>query len=455
MPPLLLVILTGLLVASLPYWLPASIVRLRMRVFARINGDEAIEIPGKLVDCSRFAELYAHPAANGRSRGATLSDLFWYWLSPGPEIHQEHLEPGERYDAVARTTRRLLATPTTAAEQLTARCVARALAELRADRVSLVRLRDLMMPVWAEFYYELVFGEQCPPTARRLIVANANDVVTALKCSGLRHMATRDCLTRFLVEKLRAGSRPRDLPDGLSAEECALYLQGTFFNTAIVQTSEAMTHLLMALAHHAEVQARLAAHPEDERYLDHVIDETLRLYPLFGIAHRITSADIALDERTSIPRGSVLCFNYPAYHRSGFANADRFDPDRWERLSARDARHMPFGAAANRPCPAWHLAPVTMRAATRELLQRFELHSSAAHTRSIPNRGPCFLVPRGPHEHGIDLRRRGVLLAVMRLRDRWEDVWRSVVQLVLGAYMVWDARRARLCQRHFEGPAGS
>jgi hypothetical protein len=455
LPLLILIGLAGLLVASLPYWLPAWIVRLRMRVFAWINGDEAIEIPGTLVDCSRFAELYAHPAANGRSRGAALSDLFWYWLSPGPQIHQEHLEPGERYDAVARTTRRLLATPTAAAEQLTARCVARALAELDTSGISVVRLRDLMMPIWAEFYYELLFAEQCPPTARRLIVANANDVVTALKCSGLRHMATRERLTRYLVEKLRAGERPCALPDGLSAEECALYLQGTFFNTAIVQTSEAMAHLLMALSRHGEVQARLAAHPADERYLDRVIDETLRLYPLFGIAHRITSADIVLDEHTSIPSGSVLCFNYPAYHQSGFADAGRFDPDRWERLAARDAHHMPFGAAANRPCPAWHLAPVTMRAATRELLRRFELHSSAGHTRSIPNRGPCLLVPRGPDGHGIDPRRRGVLLAVMRLRDRWEDVWRSVAQLVLGTYMVWDARRARLCQRHFAGPAGS
>jgi hypothetical protein len=37
----------------------------------------------------------------------------------------------------------------------------------------------------------------------------------------------------------------------------------------------------------------------------------------------------------------------------------------------------------------------------------------------------------------------------MRFRDRWGDVWRSLVQLVLGTYMVWDARRQRLCARHF------
>jgi hypothetical protein len=42
----------------------------------------------------------------------------------------------------------------------------------------------------------------------------------------------------------------------------------------------------------------------------------------------------------------------------------------------------------------------------------------------------------------------------MRVRDRWEDVSRSVVQLLFGTYMVWHARRLRLCARHFDGSVG-
>jgi hypothetical protein len=38
----------------------------------------------------------------------------------------------------------------------------------------------------------------------------------------------------------------------------------------------------------------------------------------------------------------------------------------------------------------------------------------------------------------------------LRVRDRWEDVGRSLTQLVLGTYMVWHARRLRLCERYFE-----
>jgi len=311
----------------------------------------------------------------------------------------------------------------------------------------LVRLRDLMMPIWAEFYYELVFGERCPAAARALIVDNAHDVVTALKCCGLRHMEKRHRLTRFLVEKLQAGALPHALPAQLSTEERALYLQGTFFNTAIVQSSEAMAHLLMALAQHQDVQARLADDLADEGYLDRVMAETLRLYPLFGISHRITSADIALDQQTTIPRGAVLCFNHLEYHRAGFDDVERFDADRWERLAARDVNYIPFGVAANRACPAQALAPITMRAATREVLRRYALYSAASHVRSIPNRGPCLLVSRAG---GYDARRRRASLLFMGFRDRWEDVWRSFVQLVLGTYMVWDARRLRLCARYFE-----
>ncbi|HEU4348957.1 MAG TPA: hypothetical protein VFR35_14360, partial [Actinoplanes sp.] len=229
-------------VASLPRWLPRLVVALRMWLFARINGPEGITIPGDLVDAEGFLEVYSHPAAGGRSRGAALSDLFWYWLSPGAEVHQEHLERGPRYDEVARCTRSILAMPRPAAETLVAECVRAAL----PPHVGLVRLRDLVMPVWAEFYHRVVFGRPATDEVRRLIVANADDVVTALKCCGLRHMDRRLRLTAHLERVL--DEVPHHLPAALDRREQALYLQGTFFNTAVVQSSEATVHLLMAFA---------------------------------------------------------------------------------------------------------------------------------------------------------------------------------------------------------------
>lgn len=414
----------AVVLATLPWWLPGRIVALRLLVFERVNGQEAITVPGPKVPVERFREVYSHPAASGRSQGAVLSDLFWYWLSPGADVHQEHLEPGERYDAVAAATRGFLAVSKTEVEDLAARCARRA--------TPAYRLRDLAMPIWAEFSYELVFGAACPPEARDLIVGNADDVVTALKCTGLRHMDRRDRLTAYLEARLGEVRRP--LPAGLTPREQALYLQGVFFNTAVVQMAEATAHIGMVLAHRPELQA--AARTGDDRFLDQVINETFRLYPLFGVAHRITRGDMP-----GIPEGSVLCFSYPDFHRAGFPEPDRFDAARFEH-GVRDLNHIPFGIAANRPCPAWRVAPIALRAAFRELLSAWQLTSTARHTRSLPNRGPCLLTPTGTRPPAWRTR-------VMRLWDRWEDVWRSLVQLVLGGYMVWDARRQALCARHF------
>ncbi|HEY2949394.1 MAG TPA: cytochrome P450, partial [Micromonosporaceae bacterium] len=63
----------------------------------------------------------------------------------------------------------------------------------------------------------------------------------------------------------------------------------------------------------------------------------------------------------------------------------------------------------------------------------------------IPNRGPCLMTPIG-----TGTRLRTPALVFLRVRDRWEDVGRSLIQLVLGTYMVWDARRLRLCERYFD-----
>jgi len=297
------------------------------------------------------------------------------------------------------------------------------------------------MPIWAEVYFEAVFDEPCPPEVRALIVANADDVVSALKGTRLRHMRRRDRLTRYLRERIDAGTVPVALPDAFTPQEQAWYLQGTFFNTAIVQMSEACAHVLMALAAHPDEQARVRA--GEPGHLDRVLDETMRRWPLFGVAHRITSAPIEIGDAPPVPAGSVLLFHYSAYQDAGLADAHRFDPDRWAHRDEAAAHFIPFGVSANRPCPARGVAPPSMRAVVAAVVERFELRTSARHTRSLPNRGPVLLTPVGAPASRFRL-------AALWLRDRCEDVTRGVTQLVLGTYMVIDARRKALCRTYFD-----
>lgn len=441
---LLLIAVVAAVAWTVPRWLPPAVIRLREWIFARVNGAEGVPVPGPLVGTEHFERLYSDPAADGRSRGAGLSDLFWYWLAPGPQMHQEHLEPGERYRTVARTTRQVLAVSHARANELTSAAIGRVLDRLPPGRTSPVRLRDLTMAAWAEIHYELVFGERCPPDARDLIVANADDVVGALKGTRLRHMDRRDRLTRYLIARLEAGTCPVTLPSSFTIEETAWYLQGAFFNTAVVQMSEAAAHVLLAIAERPALQCELLATLDEDELLDRVIDETLRVHPLFGVAHRITSAPLSLDNGVELPAGSVLLFNYLAFQRTGPAADDAFDPDRWLTLKRKDAHFIPYGVTANRACPARGVAPVMLRAATREVLRRYAPASSVSHTRSLPSRGPAYLTPAGVTGPGR------LRLSAMRLRDRWGDAGRSLAQLIFGTWMVLDARRQKLCATYFQ-----
>ncbi len=149
----------------------------------------------------------------------------------------------------------------------------------------------------------------------------------------------------------------------------------------------------------------------------------------------------------------MLLFNYPEYQGSG---GDVFDPDRWLRPDTRPTAFIPFGVTANRPCPARGFAVLTMRVAAEEVLRRFRLESSVEHTRSLPSRGPCLLVARTGAATPGSPAHNGTRLTAMRLADRWAAVPRSLTQLVLGSYMVWDARRQGLCRNYFAAsPGGS
>ena len=138
-----------LFLLSLPYWLPNLIIKLRMYIFTRINGQETLQLPNKKYGPEEFRQVYSHEAVTGRSQGATLSDLFWYWLAPGPEMHQEHLENGIRYEKISAFTRKILAIPRSETELLIEQCMAKIFDKNDSQQPwQFVRIRDLMMPLW-------------------------------------------------------------------------------------------------------------------------------------------------------------------------------------------------------------------------------------------------------------------------------------------------------------------
>lgn len=406
-----------------------------------------MQLPGGQFDADDFRTLYAHPSMRGRSEGAALSDLFWYWLSPGPEMHPEHLELSGRYSDLSRITRKILALPKADIESMidAYRDDPLALA-IKGDREwAYLRLRDAFMPLWADFFYRLVFKEACTPRVRALIVSHASDVVDALKCCKLRDMQVRGKLTDYLLEKLESTPVAFDFPQDLTPLQKAHFLQGTFFNTAIVQMSEAMTHLILVIGQHPACQDRLRE-AEGDDYLDNVINESLRVFPLFGIAHRIVTEDIEYKHH-KIAKNTVVCFNYPDFHRQGYDRPDEFLPDRWQTCPVKEANFIPFGVSANRSCPAQGLAMVSMRRLARHVIRNYYFASPVNHTRSLPSRGPCIAMKNRRFADALLVKM--VLFPVIKLADYWEELFRSVAQLVFGTYMVLHAKKLKLCEKYF------
>ncbi len=448
----LFVVTTLLFLASLPYWLPILVIRLRTFIFTKMNGDEGIQIPGKHIKASEFKKIYANKSVDGRSKGANLSNLFWYWLAPGPEMHQEHIENWDHYKEVASVTKNILSVSNQEVASLLYKYAGKAFSTDIISSWKIVRLRDFVMPICIGFFYELVFEETCSNHDKKTILKHSNNVVSALKCCALRNMPKRNQVTELLIEKLKAGTFKHYFPEGYSIEDKALYLQGVFFTTAVVQMSDALTHCFLTVARHNEVQKKLYNNKNDKHYYDHVISETLRLYPLFGIAHRITTDTIQTEANKTIPKGTVLCFNYPEYHKTGYDKPTMFIPERWETISKGTSNYVPFGVGANRPCPASHMSVIMMKEMLRFGIDKFEFFSSVEHTRSLPNRGACIITSR---DYKFSKTKKTILMTFLKVRDQWEKIYTSIIQLLYGYIMIMHAKELKLTTRYYKNPRSS
>ena len=195
------------------------------------------------------------------------------------------------------------------------------------------------------------------------------------------------------------------------------------------------------------VRDSIETNPDDRANYDRIINETLRLFPLFGLSHRIVHEDISVNDKT-INSGTVVCFDHLTYHKSGYLRAEEFDADRWIHCPVKTSNFIPFGVSANRPCPAQGIASISMRLLLQQLCAHYYIHTGDRHTRSMPNRAPCLLQPKSAV--ALTPWHKSFLLMAMGLQDQWEDVFRSIKQLVLGTYMVFEAKKLRLCENYFK-----
>ncbi|OAP54522.1 hypothetical protein AYL99_10970 [Fonsecaea erecta] len=160
--------------------------------------------------------------------------------------------------------------------------------------------------------------------------------------------------------------------------------------------------VIYALARHTEVMAKLRSLTETQLprdrpptvaeiaalpYLRHVLNETLRLFPVVPLNGRTAKVDTILPEGGGvdgkspllIPAGTKVAFNiYALHHRRDIfgMDADVFRPERWEEIGAGamsdfEGAFVPF-ILGPRVCLGKNMAMMTVSYLIVRILQKFE-----------------------------------------------------------------------------------
>jgi cytochrome P450 family 135 len=167
-------------------------------------------------------------------------------------------------------------------------------------------------------------------------------------------------------------------------------------------TTTALAWCFERLLRHPAAYARLQRELEDgsdERYLDAVLNETLRVRPVIDAVWRKLSAPFAVAGHL-LPAGATVMPSIELVQHSGvFADASAFRPERFLEGSSPQYTFLPFGGGARR-CVGASFAMMEMRAIVRTVLERVSLRAPSArservkvhHITLVPARGGRVIV---------------------------------------------------------------
>ncbi|KAE8739314.1 Cytochrome P450 CYP4, partial [Frankliniella occidentalis] len=111
------------------------------------------------------------------------------------------------------------------------------------------------------------------------------------------------------------------------------------------------------------------------QYMDRVVNETLRMFPIAPFVARQTSKVVELDGK-HIPSGTVLFLNFVGVHRSPKYHQDplTFDPDRF--LPDRAAAMHPYSflpfSSGSRNCIGQPLAWMMVKTLLASILKTYQ-----------------------------------------------------------------------------------
>jgi cytochrome P450 len=157
-------------------------------------------------------------------------------------------------------------------------------------------------------------------------------------------------------------------------------------------TASSLAFAFEQLARHPEVQERLAADPDDDRYLDAIINEVLRLRPVLPNAEpRLVKQEVTIGPWT-YPVGVVLIASAALVHRDAaiYPEPHAFRPERFLDTKPGTFTWIPFGGGRRR-CIGASFALLEMRIVLRAAAERFTIAATGPPQR--PRRRMITITP--------------------------------------------------------------
>lgn len=138
-------------------------------------------------------------------------------------------------------------------------------------------------------------------------------------------------------------------------------------------------------------------HLNDLPYLDMVIAETLRLYPVAHVVDRLTRKDITING-LCIPKGMMIGIPIYSLHRKLWPDPEKFIPERFtpeQKAKRQSCSYLPFGTGP-RNCIGTRLAILEVKAAMVKILSQVEFVTTEETEIPLPLKTTTVLMPARP-----------------------------------------------------------
>ncbi|KAJ8718253.1 hypothetical protein PYW08_002490 [Mythimna loreyi] len=199
----------------------------------------------------------------------------------------------------------------------------------------------------------------------------------------------RDLLDALLKMKQDAKKDNQDMDLDILLSNAMIFLQGGYDTS-----STSLLYAAYELAHHPEIQQTLYEELKQAKealgskefdaeslatlpYLDAVIKETLRKYPIMGWLDRLALKDYKVNDQLTIPANTVVYVNAVGIQRDSkyFPEPEVFRPERFLPENAQSIvpySYMPFGEGP-RMCIGKRIGQNTVRYGLAAVILNFEL----------------------------------------------------------------------------------